>query len=95
MAFGVGARVGLSAEADSPKRLFSDAEGGEDFSEDFVGGDGAQDLTQAVEGFAQVGGDKLGGGGLHALPSAGEGCLRLGNGADVAAIESERGTGGF
>src|SRR5206468_3662059 len=40
--------------------LFADAEGGEDAAEDIVGGNGAGDLAEEVEGKAEFGGEEVG-----------------------------------
>ena len=42
------------------KHLFSDAELAENLAEDFVGGDGAGDGAEVMEGGAEVLGDKVG-----------------------------------
>ena len=42
------------------EELLADAEGGEDSAEKVVGGDGAEDLAEGVEGFAEVQGEEFG-----------------------------------
>lgn len=55
-------------------RLLADAEAGEDGGEDFVGGDGAGDFAEVVEGFADVLGDEVAGEvGVEGVDGAGYG----------------------
>lgn len=67
--------------------LFSDAEVGEDVVEEGVGGDGAGDGAEVVEGLADVLGDEVGGDAvLDGVDGAAEGVGAVGEGFVVAAV---------
>ena len=67
--------------------LFPDAELAEDLAEDFVGGDGAGDGAEVVEGGAEVLGDEVGGdAGVQARQGGVEGVGGLAEGLVVAGV---------
>lgn len=66
---------------------FTDAEVGEDVVEEGVGGDGAGDGAEVVEGLADVLGDEVGGDAvLDGVDGAAEGVGAVGEGFVVAAV---------
>ncbi len=68
-------------------RLLADAEVGEDVVEEGVGGDGAGDGAEVVEGLADVLGDEVGGDAvLDGVDGAAEGVGAVGEGFVVAAV---------
>ena len=70
--------------------LLSDAKAGEDLGEDVVGGDGAGDGAEVVEGAAEVLGDKVGrGAGAEAETDVAEGVSGLAEGIGVAGVDDE------
>lgn len=74
--------------------LFSDAEGGENFAQEIVGGELAEDLAEGVKGFAELEGDDFIAAGVEGGLGAVEGGEGVVDGLEVTGIEGEGGGGG-
>ena len=76
----------------STQNLLSDAEIPKYISQDFVGGDFADDASEVVDGFADVLGGEVGGeAGGETVADAEQGSAGVGEGLDVALVGDEGG----